>query len=399
MKRILTRNLMYLYTSIFFAGIQNIVTQMFFDTNYPDNKETLMSAALFCGSIFSVLGIIASARVAGFRPSRRFDTKRPRLLLVTGMVLAILSAFSGLFFVKSFVFYTVLFSIACFCINYIYNILDVFITSNTESADKQRNVRVLLGYQMLGYMVAPLFFSTFVSMPLVCIGFAIIAGICGYLPSGSDYVKNGLAMSETYDFKAKDDGENDDTVTGKGTLQMCYCFLMFTGVYMLMPSVAYLLKDYLNVENYATLSSVFLAGIVLVSSVVILLCDEKKLWQFNITAPLSMVIALQILLVLRSSHAAVLICMAIVSGIGYGAYLSGSRYFVNAADPQLGLVTKYNKMLTAGSLFGYLLSAGVGFICEQKGFPVVPVKFSIIILFFAAASCVAVKLNSDAVRS
>ena len=388
---------MYLYTSVFFAGIQNIVTQMFFDAHYPDNKETLMFVTLFCGSVFSVLGIIASARAVGPVTSRRFARKRQRLIMVTVMTAMIVTSFSGLFYVGSFILYTLFFCIACFCINYIYNILDVFMTADVPSVDKERNVRVLLGYQMLGYMAAPLFFSAFVSAPLICIGFAVTAGIIGYLPGGSDYVRKGHAITETVTFNGKD--KNGSRVTDNGFSAMCYCFLMFTGVYMLMPSVAYLFKDYLYTDNYASQSSMFLAGIVFVSSVVILLGNERKLWQFNTASPLAMVTAILILLLLRSSHIAVLISAAVISGIGYGVYLSGSRYFVNAADAQLGMVTKHNKTLTIGSLFGYLLSAGVGFICEHNGFPVVPVKFIIIMVIFAAAACVALKIARSAVHT
>ncbi|MBO4515327.1 MAG: hypothetical protein J5721_06590, partial [Lachnospiraceae bacterium] len=64
MKKLFARNLTYLYTAVFCAGIQNIVTQMFFDRHYPERKETLMFVALFFGACFTVLGILASTSQA-----------------------------------------------------------------------------------------------------------------------------------------------------------------------------------------------------------------------------------------------------------------------------------------------------------------------------------------------
>ena len=156
------------------------------------------------------------------------------------------------------------------------------------------------------------------------------------------------------------------------------------------------MKDYLNAENYALQSSIFLAGIVLVSSAVILIGNASRLWRFNILSPIALIIVLVLLLILKSGHAAILISAAAVSGIGYGVFLSGSRYFVNAADAHCGLVTKYNRTMTAASLFGYLFSAGIGFLCEQNGIAVVPVKFCIIILFLAAAACVSLMIKHNA---
>jgi|GEM_PF-2877925 len=396
MKKIFARNLTYLYTSIFCAGIQNIVTQMFFDRHYPEGKDTLMSIALFFGALFTMLGILASSPEVEGRSAHPYATKRSRSALVAAMVGTILLTFSGLFFVKSFLAYTILFSAASFCVNYIYNILDVFLTATVEEKHKTHSVRVLLGYQMSGYVIAPLFFSCFVDKPAICIGFTVIAGLLGYLPAGLEYVGRGLVRKENSDKKdgsvaemsgnAQTAGDMDPGIVSQDRLAMVYCFFTFMAFYVLMPSVAYLLKDYLGIENYAVQSSLFMAGVVVVSSLVIALGPAKKLWKARIATPVLSTVALLILMITRSSHPLVLALAVIICGLGYGTFLSGGRSYVNEGEAERNLVNRYNKNMTIASLLAYLLAAGISFLCESGGVAVIPVKFCMIFAFLALAA-------------
>jgi hypothetical protein len=415
MKKIFARNLTYLYTSIFCAGIQNIVTQMFFDRHYPEGKDTLMSIALFFGALFTMLGILASSPEVEGRSAHPYATKRSRSALVAAMVGTILLTFSGLFFVKSFLAYTILFSAASFCVNYIYNILDVFLTATVEEKHKTHSVRVLLGYQMSGYVIAPLFFSCFVDKPAICIGFTVIAGLLGYLPAGLEYVGRGLERSAVVKASGVDeasdqaeelsevgiqgpatemsgdaqtDGDMDLGIVSQDRLAMVYCFFTFMAFYVLMPSVAYLLKDYLGIENYAVQSSLFMAGVVVVSSLVIALGPAKKLWKARIATPVLSTVALLILMITRSSHPLVLAFAVIICGLGYGTFLSGGRSYVNEGEAERNLVNRYNKNMTIASLLAYLLAAGISFLCESGGVAVIPVKFCMIFAFLALAAAV-----------
>lgn len=411
MKKIFARNLTYLYTSIFCAGIQNIVTQMFFDRHYPEGKDTLMSIALFFGALFTMLGILASSPEVEGRSAHPYATKRSRSALVAAMVGTILLTFSGLFFVKSFLAYTILFSAASFCVNYIYNILDVFLTATVEEKHKTHSVRVLLGYQMSGYVIAPLFFSCFVDKPAICIGFTVIAGLLGYLPAGLEYMGRGLVRKAEVKASGVDeasgqaeelsevgiqgpatemagDAQTDGDVIFRDRLAMVYCFFTFMAFYVLMPSVAYLLKDYLGIENYAVQSSLFMAGVVVVSSLVIALGPAKKLWKFRIATPVLSTVALLILMITRSSHPLVLALAVIICGLGYGTFLSGGRSYVNEGEAERNLVNRYNKNMTIASLLAYLLAAGISFLCERSGVAVIPVKFCMIFAFLALAAAV-----------
>lgn len=390
MKKLFARNLTYLYTAVFCAGIQNIVTQMFFDRHYPERKETLMFVALFFGACFTVLGILASASQAAGK-SRHQLGKSSRRWVVTGLTAAVLVTFSGLFFVNGFLLYVLLFSIASFCINYLYNILDSFMTANVEPSLKEKNVRILLGYQLAGYVIAPLFFSYFVSLPWICIGFTLVAGLCSFLPAGTEYVARGITASDVNEGARKamrlaDNPQGDR----QDRLAIVFNFFMYMGVYMFLPSIAYLLKDHLGIVNYAVVSSYFLAGIVIVSALVILFGNAPRLWILRILAPVLMFLSLMILLFPTNGRPITLILTALVGGSGYGVFLSGSRYFVNASAQEKNMVTRHNRMLTTASLMAYLFSAALGFICEQGGITVIPVKCAFIQAFFVVAALIAV---------
>ena len=376
---LLLRDLMYLYTSIFCAAIQNIVTQMFFDRYNPENKELLLFTTLFCGAVCTMLGILVSSRV----------TKTGAVPLA-GMIAAVIMSFAGLFYVRTFLFYTILFCIASFFINYVYNTFDIYITATVRPEERERNVRILLGYQMAGYLISPLFFSVFASRSWVCITFSVLLGLCSYVPVGIEYLKAPQPVP------VKKEGHVRPVIYLKQDRKpMLYCFFMFMAVYILMPSVAYLFKDYLGVSGYAVRSSLYLGGIVLFSSVVILCCSAPGMWRMRIASPLVLMGALIALLLLRSGHAVVLAATAVVSGCGYGIFLSGSRHYVNTAEAGRHLIARYNQVMTGASLFGYLISALIGWFCTQGNISVVPVKYGVILfLFAAAAGCTGGKGNS-----
>ena len=377
-RNLLLRDLMYLYTSIFCASIQNIVTQMFFDRYDPENKELLLFTTLFCGAVCTMLGILASSRM-----------RKNGIVLLTGMIAAVILSFAGLFYIGTFWMYTILFCIASFCINYVYNTFDVYITATVPPENREWNVRVLLGYQMAGYLISPLFFSVFASRSWVCITFSVLLGLCSYVPIGKEY-----SMASKHIPEKKADVKWSVTLLEEDRKPMLYCFFMFMAIYILMPSIAYLLKDYLGVSGYAVRSSLFLAGIVLFSSVVVLFCPAPDMWRARIASPLILMGALIILLLLRSGHAAVLAATAVVSGGGYGIFLSGSRHYVNTAEAERHLIARYNQIMTGASLAGYLFSALIGWFCTQRGIPAVPVKYSVILLLFASAAvCTGGKKN------
>ena len=374
---------MYLYTSVFSAGMRNIVIQMFFDEYYHENKETLVSAALFFSSLCTALGIIISSKRIEKNPDRKAKIRN-----VAFMTMAVSISFASMFLVKTYIIYILLFGISSFCINYMYNVFDVFISKSVSEKERELNIRILLSYQMAGYVAGPLFFSCFAENKWLCIAFAIGAQLIGYIAVGTDYInfsESVPSISESAEREIEKYGKDISSAVAKNDRKaMIYCFFMYCASNMLMPSIAYLMKDYLNVQKYAVKSSMFLAAVVIVSSVVIVFAPAAKTWNFRYIPPLSLTVSLALILITKSSNVFLLAFAAIVSGGGYGMFLSGSRYYVNTAKIKRNLVQRYNKVMTVSTLFGYFISVLTGWICTVKNMPVVLIQTCLILVFFTA---------------
>jgi MFS family permease len=376
---------MYLYTSVFSAGMRNIVTQIFFDTYYPEDKETLVSIALFFSALCTTVGIISSSRVnEGNIP------KRSKIVITMGMTILVSISFASMFLVRTFMVYTLLFGIASFGINYMYNVYDVFISGSVSPEERENNVRILLSYQMAGYVVGPFFFSVFAENQFMCIVFVLFAQLAGYATVAYEYIKapsKNIVKNSSPEKKKKfkNNFSLDSSVKKNDQKAMTFCFLMYFSTEVLLPSIAYLLKDYLKVSGYAIKSSIFLAIVVISSAVVIVFFSAPRSWEMRYVPPMSMGIALSVLMILRSNHMLTLAVIALASGLGYGMFLSGSRYYANSAEAERGLVHRYNMIKTEATLLGYLASAFISWICGMKNFSVVPAKMCLIISLLALA--------------
>ena len=372
---------MYLYTSVFSAGMRNIVSQMFFDSYYPENKETLVSLSLFFNAVFTMFGIMASSRLLR---SPEWTKGRKKLLMTAGMAAVVCISFASMFLVKTFAAYTAMFCISGFSLNFLYNVFDVFISGTVAPDEKEKNVRILLTYQMAGYIAGPLFFSLFAESPWMCIGIAVSLLLICYLPVSRDYISSFFSPGKTNE-KVTAVKRSSLSLRDKDNIVMLYSFMMYCATNTLMPSVAYIMKDHLLVEDYAVKSSLFLAGTVLVSAAVIALIPAMKLWKLRCAAPLSIAAALAMIIILRSSNVILLAAAAVLSGAGNGIFLSGSRYYVNSAASEKGLVQRYNRIMTEATLIGFMVAAVISWLCVRNGIAVVPAKLTAIILLLAAA--------------
>lgn len=402
MRKQLLRDLVYLSTSVFSAGIRNIAVQMFYDAYYPEKKETLVAVALFISALCTMFGIMLSSRIIR-RSNEKKAPGRNRLLLTAGMALALCLTFAAMFLVRHSVIYMALFGISSFCLNFLYNVFDVFISGTVSDADREKNVRILLTYQMIGYIAGPLFFSFFAGSPRLCILLSVSLLLFCYLPVIRAYIAYSGSTGSRIHADAADEapaGAAPASVQRADRTVLVYTFLMYCATNTLMPSVAYIMKDHLLVADYAVKSSLFLAGTVLVSALVIGLFPAMKLWKLRPAAPLAMAAALGMIIVLHSSSPVLLTAAAVLSGIGNGIFLSGSRYYVNFSAAGRGLVGRYNKAMTEATLAGYMMAAVLSFLCIRSGTAVEPVKLSAIILLLAAAGVIACSrsLKSDTAK-
>ncbi len=379
------RDLMYLYTSVFSAGMRNIVSQMFFDSYYPANKEALVSLSLFFNAVYTMLGIMASSQLLR---SEKWNSRRKKTVMTAVMTAAVCISFASMFLVRTFLSYTVMFCISGFSLNFLYNVFDVFISGTVEPVERERNVRVLLTYQMAGYIIGPLLFSLFADSAWLCVGIAVGMLFICFLPVSREYIKADKAAHPVSDLSNSGRKARIKSLFSRcngDNIVMFYSFMMYCATNTLMPSVAYIMKDHLHAENYAVKSSIFLAGTVLVSAAVIALLPAMKLWKLRNAAPLSIAAALAMIIILRSDNVFLLAAAAILSGAGNGIFLSGSRFYVNAAAPERGLVQRYNRVITGATLIGYMVAALISWLCVKNGITVVPAKLTAIIIMLVLA--------------
>ena len=386
MTKHLIRDLMYLYTAVFLAEMRNLVTQNFFDEYYPAKKETLVAFALFFSTLFTMFGIMSSAQIIK-RNLASDMTKGSKLGMTVLVTLVISLSFTALFFVKDYIVYIAVFSLFSFSLNFIYNIFDVFISGNVSPEDKEKNVRILVAYQMAGYIVGPLLYSFLAKRIIVFIVVSIILLLACYLPVSREYVSLAMNPKKSHNKKAASGVHHvaDEATKKADKIVMMYSFMMFCATNSLTPSIAYLMKDFLKVKDYTTKSSYFLAGTVIVSVIVIVMIPAIKNWKIRILAPLSFISALIIILTFKSSSLPALAVCASLCGFGNGVFLSGSRYYVSSAGTERGLVAKYNKIMTIGTLFGFTLTAVISWYCIRNDTDVIPVKLLTIMFVFVGA--------------
>lgn len=388
MKKLLIRDMMYLYTAVFLAEMRNLVTQNFFDEYYPAKKETFVAFALFFSTLCTMFGIMASSKL--IRQNMESEMTKSRKLTMTLVITFVISvSFAALFFVKNAVVYIIIFSAFSFFLNFMYNVFDVFMSGNVSAEEKEMNVRILVAYQMLGYIIGPLLYSFLSKQIMVFIVISILLLLICYFPVSREYVILSMGKLNKLSKKKKaataSRHKADISTKKHDKLVMLYSFMMFCAINSLTPSIAYLVKDFLKVEDYTKTSSYFLAGTVIVSVIIIVFIPAAKNWQLHTVAPVSFIIALIIILMFKSSNALVLAVCASLCGLGNGIFLAGSRYYVSSVDAERGLVAKYNKIMTVGTLFGFTLTAIVSWYCIRNNTDVVPVKLLTIMFIFVGA--------------
>ena len=397
MTKHLIRDLMYLYQAVFLAEMRNLVTQAFFDDHYPDKKETLVAFALFFSTLFTMFGIMASTKL--MRKNMESEmTKTSKFLMTFGVVLAISVSFTALFCVKNYLVYIIIFSIFSFFLNFIYNIFDVFISGNVSQEEKEKNVRILVAYQMSGYIVGPLLYSFFSKQIVLFIGVSIVLLFICFFPASREYILMSINKVNKLSEKMKTAVSvhaADEATQKADKIALMYSFMMFCATNSLTPSIAYLMKDYLMVENFTTKSSYFLAGTVLVSVIVIVMIPAVNQWKIRVLAPVSFILAIIFIMTIRSSSAPALALYAALCGFGNGVFLSGSRYYVSSAGAERGLVAKYNKIMTIGTLFGFTVTAVISWFCIRNHTDVIPVKLLTIMFMFGFAVVFSFLQKSD----
>lgn len=362
MKKIIQNDVFFFFTSFFFAGAQNMISQLFFETYYPDNKVILLSLTLLFGSMMTILGIRLSSR----------------FLYVDNKIICLLAGLSIFEFVmliltKTFVVYILSMGGACFCLNFLFNSFDNFLNRNVSDELRAFHVKMLLAFQMSAYIVSPVFFSIFLKKKMVCLPVIIIIGTLAFQSVIRERNKNiGIMSDEQTEKKVA----RKEPFSKRQKIFIGFCGTTFTSIYILMACLTYVFGDYLRVKNHALVSSVFMMGLVIVSLLVVIFKgnakddnDEVELFapKLEIMGMLFLIIAIGLLMVKVKVTVWFYTIPAVVFGFGYGFYLCLGRRYTNCCKTGRSLVSAYNTVQNVSSLVGYIISFLIGVVSKRTG--------------------------------
>ncbi len=256
-------DLMFFYTSFFCSGTQSMVSQLFFEKYYPDNKHELLTFTLFLGAIATLLGLLAG---------KRLQYVRNRLLPLCVLVGVV--AFAVQMYVSSVHVYVLAFMFASFSINVLYNIFDNFINNIVDNHTRPFHVKTLLLYQMLGYILSPLFFSLFMENTVLCVLVVALLGAVSYLFVLLQYANASDDIFVKPEIVTRPIGRRNRFFLG-------YVISVFSGVYIFLAVAEYLLSDNYKFENPALVCSIFLMLVILIASFVIMFAGGSSTFQLK----------------------------------------------------------------------------------------------------------------------
>jgi len=357
---IFLRNLVFFFFSFIWVGTQSVIPQIFFLMHYPQSKNTLLASFLIVGTMFSIIGILASQH----NWLRIFTSQKIIVILLFTAV--ILTSFS-LFWVTHLMLYFAIFIVLKFASNYLYNFLDQSFVKTTAQSQMKIHVRSNLIYQLLGIMIAPFYFAFFYSNTLLNIG---ILGFIGLL--SMFFAMKSVAEKTTF----KQPSHKTSLQSGLGTrekLFLLYSFLVLTSVIVFTSFLIYFLKDYYQFENAETKGG-FLIGVTSVVAIIsvfiasfiqkpITNLSERKTVEATLFAP-----AIQLFIMMLFFIAIILFYMklslsfgyifslCIFTGIAYGLFLAFTRNYaslvsVNFNSPHL--LSVYNNLPNYAALIGF----------------------------------------------
>lgn len=361
-------------------------------TNYPDHKNTFLSLFLLLGTLASIVGILTAQNNKFY--SSLTTTALRRHLVNASCIFATAVTFSGLFLVKNLCLYFACFILMKFISNLFYNWIDRLFVARSDRKQLEIHVRSNLIFQLLGIMIAPLYFSVSISNTttnLVLIWTMAILSIVllmitdGGKKDSPNFRKNGSIFPKR-------------KLSLYHRLFVAYSILILTSVTILISMMIYILKDYYKFDNPAAkggtiigVISAFAVITVLMSGVLskpeITLKNKAKSHQELSPWPNSIALFGLILTTLAfylkiSSSFYVLLCLCSLAGISYGIFLFCTRNYASSASESPGLISVYNNLPNYASLAGYLLTLPVSFAAKTKALDFSRLMLGIILAFF-----------------
>lgn len=365
------RNLAFFFTTFFCAGTRNMISQLFYDQYYPAQKNVLLSVTLLLGAAATLLGMGV--------PARRWPGgRRPLAAMV---VLAVL-AFCVQVLTSRAAAYIAAVVVGSFSVNFLFNVFDNTSMAAIGGQHGAKHIRSLLLYQMLGYMLAPLFFSQFFGMPAVCV--AVVAGLAAasYRVVLREY---GGAPAQAARRAARPPFAE--------RFFLLYTVFVFSCVFILLSISTYLFKDYLRFANYALVSSLFLLFVVAVTAAGIVLSGflpnaaGKGTLSIGVQAAAvgAMLAGVLILLLWPSNSYGFLAAPCVLFGLGYGVVMNTTKAFANCTDRGDGLISRYNIAQTVSSVLAYVLTLLASLAAGRWGLDVMRMDLLVLAALFTVA--------------
>ena len=335
-------DLMFFFTSFFMSGTQSIITQLFFVTYYPARKYELLSMTLVFGALATLAGLAAGAKL---------QHTRRRILLPLFVLLGV-AAFALQMLSHTMAQYLPAFLLASFSINLLYNVLDNFFMRVVAQPAQPLHIKTLLLYQMLGYILSPLFFSLFAQQKGLLITVVAILGIISY---AAPLRLHRQTTPET-EAGSMPEEKRGRPLAPRDRLFLTYVLVVFSGIYVFLAIAEYLLRDYYRFDNSAWICSLFLMAVVLISGGVIALSGNgKSLFGTALQSLALVLIALSaVLLWLRlSTRPVYLVLPCLFLGIGNGLFTSHTKRYANCCERSARVISLYNIIQTGASLCAY----------------------------------------------
>jgi hypothetical protein len=385
------RNFIYFFTSFIWTATLSVVPQIFFMSNYPEQKNTLLSLFLLLGTMASVIGILTSQ-------ANKFyyfinATKVRRKLLIVSCIFTIAVTFSALLRVKNLTAYFTCFILLKFISNLFYNYIDRLFVAVSNPQQLNVHVRANLLFQLLGIMVAPFYFSFFAAKTAQNIVLIWIIAFLSMLFIDSD-LKNSSPLCST-----GNPAFPKEKLSLYHKLFITYAVLILSATTMLISIIIYILKDYYKFSNTATkggiiigVISIFAVISVFMSGVLIKYANHFK---NNHTPPIKFsvipnIISLLIFIVTTlafyfkvSGSFYFMLGLSAFSGISYGIVLSSTRNYASSdSKNNTGLISIYNNLANYASLVGFLLILPASLLTKALAMDFCKLMLGIILVFF-----------------
>ena len=353
------REIVFLFLSLLFAGTIYVIPQTFLLKYYPEDKNTLLTFLIIAGTIAAILGVWMSngRRINKALCHRRYSTV---LLLIALTIL-----FNLLYFIHTIALFICVLAAVKFISNLVYNYLDTSFSGSSGEHGLKQHVKAVLLYQLLAYILAPVYFSVFFfKAPFNVIGISLVSifSIVFILKA-----KGIAAATAANPVKAR-----EDRLDRVERSFLAYSMLIQVGMMIISSLAIFILRDYYFYED-AVLKGGILVGYISFISVAAIFAtafyrkrSDKKSDAKGIVLPTATNYAAAalffisaLLLLARLSHAfAYLLVIGTLTGAAYGLYLHSTRTYANmkaSREHKTRVLVHYNNLPNIGTLISLSL--------------------------------------------